>query len=334
MNAKNSIIDTVFQEILRGIDIYKPITGLHKNQFHFDYSESVSIQEYFTQRIEPTLLNIFQNNEFVSYSLKLYPRRQLYVFTDIWYKRISHEKDAYLSSILYGVWSYLLWVDDTVDHEETREGQRSMTKFDKNVANKFIEEIFNQVCVHFGRKAELELQEALGITIASMQKHALFGLDLDQYLIYQNYFERGAAYITWPTSIISNYTEDDNIIKNLYSFAITKHIGSQMMNDIKDLYTRKYSDLINHQPTVPLLLLFHNSGEQEKRFLLSIFGKQITDQEREKLNDLISSKDILVKTQLVSSSVLRISEDSLFLLDQTSKDMTQQWLFKFYIKSK
>lgn len=333
MDSKTSIVDTVYQEMVRGIDIYKPITGLHKNQFHFDYSESVNIQEYFSQRIEPTLLNIFQNNEFVSYSLKLYPRRQLFVFTDIWYKRISGQTDAYLSSILYGVWSYLLWVDDTVDHEETREGQRSMTKFAKNVANSFIEEIFDQVCAYFGRKAELELKEALNITITSMETHAELDLDSHPNLIFLNYFERGAAYVTWPTSIVAKLAEDENNEKYLYQFAIAKHIGSQIMNDIKDLYSRKYNDLINHQPTIPLLLLFNDADRQEKKFLLSIFGQQISDQERKQLSELITSKDTLVKAQSVSTSILEIAEDSLCILDQDSRELIQQWLFKFYLRS-
>jgi geranylgeranyl pyrophosphate synthase len=330
MNTNDSFVFDIYQNIINSVDPHNINLSNSKYQFHFDYSEAEGIGEYFRKNIIPTLDTLFNHSEFLNYSLELYPRRQLFVFTDIFYKKISGKTDSFLSAILYAIWSYLLWIDDIIDNGEKREEKRSMTFFSKQIADDFIATCYKHIEKVYGTEELGNIKTSLETTITSMEQHNSLDLTAKPSDIYENYYKRGASYILWPTSIIAKYAQNTEVKGKLYELSIAKHIGSQIMNDIRDMYLKKFNDIKNHQPTLPLLLLYKNSNEEEKMYLKSIFGKNITDVQIVEIDRIISSTNTLLKSQLLSMSVLDVCQKNITILEGDSQISLKQWLHKFY----
>ncbi len=260
------------------------------------------MSEYFDKHLREKVIKFYgESNTFVNYVMDSYARQHLFVFAHSMAKSAGSNHAEDLAALLVGVWGYLLWFDDVVDNSSMKNNKTTLAGINTSKADAHLSAVKALSDDILGRNQTLWLTRALTISKDSMLKHKNLGLRADYISIICNYLDRGYSYIVWPTSVLLRGKTFEEKYP-LYKLNVNKHVGGQLINDMRDIYLETFDDIANGQITIPIALLRDRCTRDELSLLTKLFGQSLAETDKALLKDLFERYDILNLCQTIVNS--------------------------------
>jgi len=231
--------------------------------------------------------------------------------------------------------------DDIKDADTVRDGQAAAwVKYGRTEAEEAFQSGYNgaleNIRLRIGEEPAEILKKDVADAVRSLDKQKEFTFDTPMEDLFKDWDQRSLHLYDFPLRAYAALVPvtPEKLQAGIESMRLINAAG-QFYNDLRDIYTKRFSDFKNGYVTVPEKIMWDNSTDKEREIILAIMGKSDWGE------DAIKNLDMLIKTTSLYSKSIDIMDEYLKSAENlynglVSEKECQSWFNEYitYIKNK